>query len=248
MAAVAPLHPARSRQELIQALEGTAGLRRARRLPASLRPASSGIAALDALLDGGLPRGRITELYGPRSSGRTGLALSATTAAIARGEVAAWIDLDDTLCPVSAAASGMDLSRLLWARARTQRQALLAVDRVLAAGGFGLAVLDLGSAGPGPGRTGLRRAAGLRGTSPWVRLCRGVEQAGAMLLLLARTRQAGTFSALSLQAECLRTRWQGQERAAARLLLGVQARITVTRNRRGPEGEAVEVEWAVSGH
>src|SRR5579862_8873676 len=85
----------------------------------SIRPApemvSSGIHALDALT-GGLPRGCLTEICGPASSGRTSLLLAALAAATRRGEFCAIIDASDTLDPHSAAAAGVDLDRLLWVR------------------------------------------------------------------------------------------------------------------------------------
>jgi hypothetical protein len=91
-------------------------------LPASqlgIRPApemaSSGIPALDALT-GGLPRGCLTELCGPASSGRTTVLLAALAAATRRGEFCALIDASDALDPHSAAAAGIDLDRLLWVR------------------------------------------------------------------------------------------------------------------------------------
>jgi recombination protein RecA len=84
-----------------------------------IRPApemvSSGIAALDALT-GGLPRGCLTELCGPASSGRTSVMLAALAAATRRGEYCALIDASDTLDPQSIAAAGVDLDRLLWVR------------------------------------------------------------------------------------------------------------------------------------
>jgi len=85
----------------------------------SIRPApemvSSGIHALDALT-GGLPRGCLTEICGPASSGRTSLLLAALAAATRRGEFCAIIDASDTLDPHSAAAAGVDLDHLLWVR------------------------------------------------------------------------------------------------------------------------------------
>jgi hypothetical protein len=84
-----------------------------------VRPApemvSSGIAALDALA-GGLPRGCLTEICGPASSGRTTLLLAALAAATRRGEFCVVVDASDALDPHSAAAAGVDLDRLLWVR------------------------------------------------------------------------------------------------------------------------------------
>jgi hypothetical protein len=76
---------------------------------------ASGIAAIDALT-GGLPRGCLTEICGPASSGRTSVLLAALAAATRRGEFCALIDADDALDPQSAVAAGIELNRLLWVR------------------------------------------------------------------------------------------------------------------------------------
>jgi len=76
---------------------------------------SSGVAAIDALT-GGLPRGCLTEICGPASSGRTTLLLAALAAATRRGEFCAVVDASDALDPHSAAAAGVELERLLWVR------------------------------------------------------------------------------------------------------------------------------------
>ena len=96
----------------------------AQRIPSALTPAPkvlrpvapTGVAEVDALLEGGLPLGAITEMVGPESSGRTSLALSFVAGLTGRGSVAAWIDVSNTLDPESAAAAGVDLPRLLWVR------------------------------------------------------------------------------------------------------------------------------------
>ena len=75
-----------------------------------------GVAQADQLLRGGLPVGVVTEFTGPESSGRTTLALTYMAAITSAGGVCAWIDVADTLDPESAAASGVDLERLLWVR------------------------------------------------------------------------------------------------------------------------------------
>jgi recombination protein RecA len=94
----------------------------ARVTPASqldIRPApemvSSGAPAIDALT-GGLPRGCLTEICGPASSGRTTLLLAALAAATRRGEFCVVVDASDALDPHSAAAAGVELDRLLWVR------------------------------------------------------------------------------------------------------------------------------------
>jgi recombination protein RecA len=101
--------------------------RKSKILPASVMPAShlavrpvpemvsSGIAEMDALT-GGLPRGCLTEICGPASSGRTTLLLSAVAAATRRREFCAVVDASDALDPQSAAAAGIELDRLLWVR------------------------------------------------------------------------------------------------------------------------------------
>jgi recA bacterial DNA recombination protein len=77
--------------------------------------ASSGIAELDALV-GGFPRGCLTEICGPVSSGRTTVLLAALAAASRRGEYCAIIDANDALDPHSLVAAGVDLDHLLWVR------------------------------------------------------------------------------------------------------------------------------------
>jgi recombination protein RecA len=77
---------------------------------------SSGIAELDAVLEGGFPRGSIVELCGSPSSGRTSLALSLLAQATGRQEACAFVDVSDCLDPYSLAAAGVDLARLLWIR------------------------------------------------------------------------------------------------------------------------------------
>src|SRR5207302_2644065 len=84
-----------------------------------VRPApemvSIGIRELDSLT-GGLPRGCLTEICGPASSGRTSFLLAAMAAATQREEVCALVDTSDALNPQSAAAVGMDLKKMLWVR------------------------------------------------------------------------------------------------------------------------------------
>jgi hypothetical protein len=91
-------------------------------VPASrldVRPApemvSSGIPQLD-LLTGGFARGCLTEICGTASSGRTSVLLFALARASQRGEVCALVDASDAFDPASAAAAGMEMSRLLWVR------------------------------------------------------------------------------------------------------------------------------------
>jgi hypothetical protein len=71
---------------------------------------------VDEVLEGGLPVGAITEMIGPECSGRTSLALSFLAQVTQLAKVCAWIDVADVFDPESAAAAGVDLSRLLWVR------------------------------------------------------------------------------------------------------------------------------------
>jgi RecA/RadA recombinase len=88
----------------------------------------SGISEIDAAT-GGVPRGGLTEIVGPRSSGRTSLLLSILAEATAREEICAVVDAEDSFSPHAAAEAGVELSRILWVRClHDAEQALKAAD------------------------------------------------------------------------------------------------------------------------
>ena len=97
------------------------------RIPSALRIAprpirslvSSGIGSVDSVLDGGLPVGAITEIVGDECSGRTSFTLSFLGRLTQAGKVCAWIDVSNAFQPESAAAAGVQLSRMLWVRCWT---------------------------------------------------------------------------------------------------------------------------------
>jgi hypothetical protein len=99
-----------------------------RRFPAALTPqprtfrdtASTSIPQIDALLNGGLPIGAISELTGPESSGRTSLALSFLAEITREPRVCAWVDASDAFDAESAAAAGLSLRQLLWVRCKSR--------------------------------------------------------------------------------------------------------------------------------
>ena len=86
------------------------------------------IGALDSGLAGGLPRGQVSEVVGPASSGRTSVAWAALAAATRRGESVALIDTFDRFDPPTAHACGIDLSRLLWVRGQAVSKTSGAID------------------------------------------------------------------------------------------------------------------------
>src|SRR5215469_9535601 len=85
-----------------------------RRSAVELQP--SGVGELDAVLGGGFPRGSLVVLCGPASSGRTSLAFSLLAQATESQEACAFVDVSDSLDPLSLAAAGVELPRLLWIR------------------------------------------------------------------------------------------------------------------------------------
>src|ERR1700676_2577307 len=101
----------------VGAISSLAAVVPASRLALRLAPemVSSGIPQLD-LLTGGIARGCLTEICGTASSGRTSVLLFALARATQRGEVCALVDASDAFNPASAAAAGMEMSRLLWVR------------------------------------------------------------------------------------------------------------------------------------
>jgi hypothetical protein len=197
----------------------------------SIRPApemvSTGIAALDSLI-GGLPRGCLTEISGPASSGRTTILLAALAAATQRREFCAIVDAGDALDPQSAAAAEIELDRLLWVRCtenspnrrntekikyknpqsrsnrsaeRSLEQLLRVTDLLLESGGFGLIALDLCDL---PLQTARRIP-----LTTWFRFRRAVEHTHTVLLVIERQSIAGSCSSLLIKLKSMKPLQEG---------------------------------------
>jgi RecA/RadA recombinase len=229
--------PAPSPAERKRALEG---LLRARRLQADApplrgedqrrRPLATGIAEVDALLDGGFPRGALSEIHGPASSGRTGALLALLARTTGRGALAALVDPLDRLDPSSAAAAGAELSRLLWLRGprvaseepspKTLADATAAVATLASSGLFDVVALDL---------VGASRERRCLPSTTWLRLQRLVADAATAVVLVAEEPVACGPEGASLALEPVAPRWSGPP-GPARLLEALAARARAGRH------------------
>ena len=211
-----------SATELIRALDKQ---RRDELLPTTLEP-------LDALLGGGLPRGKIVELAGRRSAGRFSIVLAALAAATSAGEAAVLVDLGDHLDPQILEANGADLSRLLWIRPQKMKDAVHAVE-MIAATGFQLVVLD----------AGLHPIRGKRvAEASWVRLARTAEAQGTAMLISTPYPMTGTASEIVLDAQRVRPKWTGSGKSP-RVLAGMSVDVAVTKHRHEKEGRSARLEF-----
>jgi len=172
--------------------------------------------SLDAIIDG-FPRGAISEIIGPESSGRTTLIHSLLAASTSKCEVCSYVDTDDSFDPVTAAAAGVALSQLVWIRCgHNAEHALKAADYLLHAGGFGVVVLDLCQVSP--------RIANRIPISYWYRFRRAIENTPAILALVENERTGRhsgplcAFNGVSLAKSCAslmlemkrkKTAWRG---------------------------------------
>jgi recombination protein RecA len=103
----------------------------------------TGALSLDLALGiGGVPRGRIVELYGPESSGKTSLALHIVAEAQRNGGIAAFIDAEHALDPIYAKAIGVDVDELLISQPDTGEQALEIADMLIRSGALDVLVID----------------------------------------------------------------------------------------------------------
>ncbi len=117
--------------ETLQALLRERKLDRTLTIVSSSATASSApfqLEALDRVLRGGIPRGQISEIVGPASSGRTSLAWTALSAAASRGEWVALVDTFDRFDPATAAEAGLALSQVLWVRGQALSKTASALD------------------------------------------------------------------------------------------------------------------------
>lgn len=174
-----------------------------------------GIGSFDAAF-GGLPRGAVTEVFGPASSGKTSFLTAFLARSTAAGEFCALIDGTDAFDPAAAKDAGADLSRLLWVRCHGVEEALKAADLLVHSGGWGALALDLSGIAPAT----LRRIP----VSWWYRFRRAVEHTPAAFVVVEQEPLVKNCAAMMLEFAPSQAVWSG-EHADFRVLLG--ADITV---------------------
>ncbi|MEP0777712.1 recombinase RecA [Microcoleus sp. ZQ-A2] len=103
---------------------------------------STGAITLDLALGGGLPKGRVIEIYGPESSGKTTLALHAVAEVQKAGGVAAFVDAEHALDPTYSAALGVDIANLLVSQPDNGEAALEIVDQLVRSSAVDIVVID----------------------------------------------------------------------------------------------------------
>jgi hypothetical protein len=227
-----------------------------RTLPSSFPPpaaddrlvAATGIPALDDRLGGGVPRGQLSEVVGPRSSGRTSLLHAMMAAATHRGELAALVDTLDTFDPSSA--PQIDLPRLLWIRGMALAcepgprlrdlavgRALKALTLVLQCGNFGLVAIDLASCAP----RGVRAIP----FTTWMRVQRVIEGTPTACVIVAAEPTARSSAGLSMAlGPRAAGAWTGGS-ARSRRLSGLETEVRIVRARfAAAEDRAAAVRFA----
>ena len=216
----------------------------------TLRFCPTGHEALDTGLGGGFPIGRLSEICGAPSSGRTSLALSLLTETLDRGVLAAWIDLADAFDPISAALTDNDLDHLLWVRARSVDEALRSCERLLQTEGFELVLLDLATlptARPTPSAHSQPRSVSrpmrskeaemsIRDTS-WLRLARLASSTRTALIAISNTSATGSRAELVLELKPLATHFVGPPN----LLDGFETKAILQRHRSRPTGQEISL-------
>lgn len=163
---------------------------------------NTGLPAIDDLTLGGFPRGAISEIVGPDTSGRTTLLYRLITAATLNQEICAYVDVYDTFDPLSAAQAGVVLSQLLWIRCRDNLEhALKVVDHLLHAGGFGVVAFDLCQVSPKDWRR--------MPISYWHRFRLSLENTNTILAIVDKEPMAGSCALLRLELKQTKAIWSG---------------------------------------
>jgi hypothetical protein len=202
---------------------------------AGLGTMTTGIASLNGALEGGWPRGEISEILGGPSSGRASVVMATLAAATARGDVVALVDAFDRVDPVTASATGLVLSQVLWVRGpaltATARHPLMgpailrairACDLIVRAGGFGVVALDLAGA---PARALNDLAA-----STWMRLAHANAGQSTVCLLVGDHPMGRSARGVSVRLASTR-RWSGGS-AQSRRFDGFEIRAEFQHSRR----------------
>jgi hypothetical protein len=180
----------------------------ARRLEAKREYLPTPWPALNEMLGGGWPRGALSEVYGPRSSGRTSVLYASLGAVLQKGAAAALVDAESALDARRAEQAGIPLRQLLWVCA-SQSQTLKSTELLVSAGGFALVALDLGDLLPHLPPTA------------WIRLRQVAQRQGTAVLLAAGCPLAGSFSATSVHLQQKNVDFGRQACARFRPRLGI---------------------------
>ncbi len=202
-----------------------------RPLSLGLPTTSTGVEALNHTLTGGWPRGHVSEIVGPASSGRTSVVMATLATATARGGVVAFVDVADRFDPESAAEAGVDLDRVLWVRGPSMtwgtsqsavgdlavRRGLRAFDLIVRAGGFAVVVLDLADVP--------EQAVRALPASTWLRLAHVHEGRDTVGLLLGTAPMGRSAGGVSLSLRGI-GQWTGTSAQSRRWSgLSVQAHL-----------------------
>jgi recombination protein RecA len=189
-----------------------------------------------------LPRGAITDISGPISSGRTALVHAILAEATEGGEYCAVVDCRDAFDPVSASEAGVDLRRVLWVRAGKKganysapagkspienpiEKAMKAADMILHSGGFGVVVLDL-----------CEMAARELNSIPlsyWYRFRRAVENTPSRLVVASHVPLVKSCAPLQLETRRERAAWEGL------LFAGIDFHVETRKQRGWMVGQAL---------
>ncbi len=217
--------------------------------PAAMAPTD--VAQLDAVLRGGFPRGQLSELAGPRSSGRTLLLLQMLAASARRGEIVALVDTFDRLDVASVIAAGVDPERLLWIRGdatmthgspvlleRTLDRAVKALNLVLQAGSFGLVGIDLADVP----LAALKRLP----YTTWLRVQRAIEGSDTACVLLVPEPLARSAGGLTILLDG-RPAFAGAADQSRRFA-GMDVGVRVISPRRRVDGDVTIGALATDGH
>ena len=187
---------------------------------------------LDALLGGGLQRGKLVELVSRRAAGRFSIVMAALASATSMGETAALIDLGDHFDPQLAAANGVDLRRLLWVRPHNVKEAVMSAEMITATG-FQLVVVDVG----------LHPVRGRRAPdAAWVRLARTAETCQTAMLVSSPYPLTGTASEAVVKGNVTRTKWIGRK---PKLLAGMEMTLTLEKHRHIKPGGSAKLTFTV---
>jgi recombination protein RecA len=229
-----------NRQRAIDLALGRMALRRA----AVTGFISSGSAAIDAALGGGYPRGRLTEIFGPASSGKTTLALHALAACQAGGGTAAFLDVDHAFDAAYAQRLGVDLRNLVIAQPDTGEQALEIVHSLAASGTVDLIALDsVAALLPRNEVEGVNQHRRLI-TQQLRRVVRSASRSGTAILFSNQIRQKsggignpqtptggpalGLYAAVRAEIRAVGPIYRGET------LSGRRTRVRIVKNTRGP--------------